>query len=283
MKTRMRTKTKKSKNASALKPIGVFDSGLGGLTIVREMRRRLPAESIIYFGDMARLPYGTKSKEQILTYSIQNTLFLLKHKVKAVVVACNSSSSAAYNFLKNHFNLPIIDVIEPAVDAALEATRTGRVGVIATQATVDSGAYEKGLKRKRPSVKVFQAACPLFVPLVEEGWLEGKVTRQIAEVYLKPLLSKKIDTLILGCTHYPLLHQAIQEVAGKKIRLIDSMAPTVDELASVLEKKDLANPAPNSRRDLLKIYVSDKPRNFVRVGEKFLAQKLNHVEVVRQK
>ena len=267
---------------SALKPIGVFDSGLGGLTIVREMQRRLPAESIVYFGDMARLPYGTKSKEQILTYSIQNTLFLLKHKVKAVVVACNSSSSAAYTFLKNHFNLPIIDVIEPAVESALAATRTRRIGVIATQATVDSGAYQKGLQKKDPKVKVFQSACPLFVPLVEEGWLSGKVTREVAAVYLKPLLAQKMDVLILGCTHYPLLRQAIQAVVGKKIKLVDSIAPTVEQLTAVLRKKEMAHPQ-NGRKSSLKIYVSDSPRNFVRVGEKFLGRKLDYVEVVRQK
>ncbi len=273
-----------NRSASASKPIGVFDSGLGGLTIVREMLSRLPGEQLIYFGDMARLPYGTKSKEQILTYSIQNTLFLLKHRVKAVVVACNSSSSAAYSFLKSHFNLPIIDVIEPAVEAAVQATRTGRVGVIATQATVDSGAYEKWLKKKKSSVRVFQASCPLFVPLVEEGWLDGKVTRQIAEIYLKPLLAKKVDVLILGCTHYPLLRRAIAQVAGPSVRLVDSIEPTVGQLENVLTRKDFRNPVPDShRKDALKVYVSDKPRNFVKVAEKFLGQKLNHVEVVRQK
>lgn len=275
----------KKNGASSLKPIGVFDSGLGGLTIVREMQRRLPAESIIYFGDMARLPYGTKSKEQILTYSIQNTLFLLKHKVKAVVVACNSSSSAAYRFLKNHFNLPIVDVIAPAVRAALAATRTKRVGVIATQATVDSGAYQKGLLQKDPKVKVFSASCPLFVPLVEEGWLDEKVTREIAEIYLKPLLAQKIDVLILGCTHYPLLRRALQQVAGHGVKLIDSIEPAVDDLAEVLEKKSLAHPDGSAAKKSvpLRIYVSDRPRNFIRVGEKFLGQKLDHVEVVRQK
>lgn len=274
----------KRSSASAVKPIGVFDSGLGGLTIVREMRRRLPGESIIYFGDMARLPYGTKSKEQILAYSIQNTLFLLKHKVKAIVVACNSSSSAAYRFLINHFNLPIIDVIEPAVDAALASTRTGRVGVIATQATIDSGAYSRSLEKKIKSAQIYQGSCPLFVPLVEEGWLEGKVTRDIAEIYLRPILKKNIDTLILGCTHYPLLREAIQGVAGKRVKLVDSISPTVQQLETVLEKNQMKNPAKeNTREDALKIYVSDKPRNFIRVGEKFLGHKLHHVEVVRQK
>lgn len=267
---------------SALQPIGVFDSGLGGLTIVREMRKVLPAESIIYFGDMARLPYGTKSKEQIQTYSVQNTLFLIKHKVKSVVIACNSSSSAAYQFIRSHFNLPVIDVIEPAVQGAIESTRSGRVGVIATSATVASGAYEKGLLRRRPGVKVFQAACPLFVSLVEEGWLTGRVTRDIAKIYLKPLLAKKIDTLILGCTHYPMLRESIQAVVGNKIRLVDSISPTVLRLRQTLRQKGLVRPESSSKGEL-RIFVSDKPGNFVRLGEKFLGEKLNRVEVVRQK
>lgn len=281
----MRTKKKTRSNAAhklTRKPIGVFDSGLGGLTIVREMRRMLPDESIVYFGDLARLPYGTKSKEQIQTYSVQNTLFLIKQKVKAVVIACNSSSSAAYQFIKSHFNLPVIDVIEPAVQSALESTKNGRIGVIATRATVESGAYEKGLLRKNPKTKVFQEPCPLFVSLVEEGWLSGPVTREIVKIYLKPLLSKKIDTLILGCTHYPMLRQSIREVVGNKIKLIDSISPTVRSLSQTLRKKELAAEKPSSK-SALRVYVSDRPRNFIRLGEKFLGEKLHHVELVRQK
>lgn len=265
----------------ACRPIGVFDSGLGGLTIVREIRRCLPNESIVYFGDMARLPYGTKSKEQILSFSIQNTLFLLKHKVKAVVVACNSSASAAYSFLKRHFNLPIIDVIQPAAESALMASRGKKIGLIATQATVSSLAYEKSLQSRAGGLRIFSAACPLFVPLVEEGWLEGSITDQIIRTYLKPLLRKKIDTLILGCTHYPLLREAIQKAVPSRVRIIDSVAPTVQKLASILDKKGLRYLP--SRRGELHIYVSDKPRNFIRVGEKFLGECLHHVKVVRQK
>ena len=270
-----------TQSRNAQKPIGVFDSGLGGLTIVREIRRRLPDETLVYFGDMARLPYGTKSKEQILTYSIQNTLFLIKHKVKAVVVACNSSSSAAYGFLKNHFNLPVVDVIEPAVQSALATTASGRIGVIATQATIDSGAYEKGLLKGNPKVKVFQASCPLFVPLVEEGWWSGKITEGVAATYLKPLLKNKVDTLILGCTHYPMLRETLQRVAGPKIRLVDSIYPTVERLRLLLQKKELS--CTSASKDRLRIYASDKPRNFVRMGEIFLGEKMKHVEVVRQK
>lgn len=265
----------------AQRPIGVFDSGLGGLTIVHEIRRRLPNESIVYFGDLARLPYGTKSKEQILSFSIQNTLFLLKHKVKAIVIACNSSSSAAYPFLKRHFNLPVIDVIVPAAEAAVAATRNQRIGVIATAATIDSQVYEKEVKRLNPRAKIVTGSCPLFVPLVEEGWLNGKITEEIIHVYLDPLRKQKIDTLILGCTHYPLLKKALENVVKGSVRLVDSVAPTVEKLASILTKKGLRYPS--SRKGGLKIYVSDRPRNFVSVGEKFLGEKLKHVEVVRQK
>lgn len=265
----------------ANRPIGVFDSGLGGLTVVREIRRRLPDEDIVYFGDMARLPYGTKSKEQILSFSIQNTLFLLKHKIKAMVIACNSSASVAYTFLKRHFNLPIVDVIEPAAASAVNVTRSNRIGLIATHATVESGAYDKALKKISSRAKISSGACPLFVPFVEEGWLSGKITEQVAEVYLKPLRSAKVDTLILGCTHYPLLHSTIQKVAGPKIKLVDSVVPAVDRLSDILTQKELHYPS--SRKGTLKVYVSDKPRNFIRVGEKFLGEKLNHVEVVRQK
>lgn len=263
------------------RPVGIFDSGVGGLTIVRAVRKMLPNEPIVYFGDMARLPYGTKSKEQILTYSIQNTLFLLKHKVKAVVVACNSSSSAAYSFLKRNFNLPIVDVIVPAAQSAVEISKTSRIGLIATQATVDSQAYEKALKKLLPKVKVSSGACPFFVPLVEEGWLEGKITEEVAAVYLKPLIRKRIDTLILGCTHYPLLRKSIEKVLPAGVRIVDSVFPTVQSLASILDKKGLRYPG--TQKGFLKIFVSDKPRNFISVSEKFLGEKLTHVEVVRQK
>ncbi len=263
------------------RPIGVFDSGLGGLTVVREIRRGLPSEFVVYFGDTARLPYGTKSREQILRFSIQNTLFLLRHNIKALVIACNSSASAATSFLKAHFNLPILDVIQPSIEAAAEATRSGRMGVIATQATIDSGVYEKALRKINPRIRIFTAACPLFVPLVEEGWVRGEIPTRVAESYLAPLVKKKIDVLMLGCTHYPLLKQTIQQVAGKGVRLIDSALPTVKKLTFLLQKKGLSYPKRCASE--LKIYVSDRPRNFARMGESFLGERLNHVELVRQK
>lgn len=264
------------------KPIGVFDSGLGGLTIVREIRKKFPRESVVYFGDMARLPYGIKSKDQILRFSVENTLFLLSKKVKAVVVACNSSSSAAYQFLKGHFNLPVIDVIEPAVTAALNTTKCDRVGVIATQATIESLAYTKLIQKRNPTAKVFSAACPLFVPLVEEGLLNDSITEAVIERYLEPLKKKSIDTLILGCTHYPMLKKQIQNYMGAQIKLVDSIQPTVVRLESELVQKKLGMKS-SGRAGRLEVFLSDKPRNFVRVGEKFLGEQMKQVKVVRPK
>ena len=264
-----------------LKPIGVFDSGLGGLTVVREIRRVLPEEPIVYFGDIARLPYGIKSKEQILNFSIQNTLFLLKQKIKALVVACNSSSSAAYPFLKCHFHLPVVDVIEPAAETAVSVTRSGRVGVIATNATVESRAYEKAIRKRSRAVKVFSQACPLFVPLVEEGWLNGSITGKIIASYLDAFKKNRVDTLILGCTHYPLLAGAIQKVMGPRVRLVDSTRPTVEKLSFLLQSNGLSYPGQGKGK--LKIFVSDLPRNFVKIGERFLGEKMNHVEIARHK
>lgn len=260
-------------------PIGVFDSGLGGLTVVREIRRLLPYESIIYYGDIARLPYGIKSREQILTYSIENTLFLLKQKVKALVIACNSSASAAYDFLKSHFNLPVVDVIQPAVASAIATTKSGKIGVIATQSTVSSKVYENSLMKKKPELEIYSVACPLFVPLVEEGWLSNPITDQVIETYLSPITRKKIDTLILGCTHYPLLKKAIQKYVGSNIQLVDSAIPTSEKLRAQLNDKKIASA--KSQKGLLKIFVSDWPRNFVRIGEEFLGETLDHVKVVR--
>lgn len=264
-------------------PIGVFDSGLGGLSVVREIRRYLPSESIVYFGDIARLPYGIKSREQILSYSIQNTLFLLKQRVKAVVIACNSSSSAAYRFLKRHFSLPVIDVIEPAVEKAAKIISKGkrRIGILATSSTVASKAYEKAISKRANSIEVLQLACPLFVPLVEEGWHQGSIVRDIVKFYLAPMKKFKPNALILGCTHYPLLRAAIQKEMGPRVTLIDSAKPTVEKLSSLLEENALSYV--NSRKGFLKLYVSDLPRNFIRIGEEFLGEKLHHIEVVRQK
>lgn len=261
------------------RPIGVFDSGLGGLTVVKELRKKLPGESVIYFGDLAHLPYGTKSQKQILAYSQANTRLLLKHKVKAIVIACNSSSSIAGQALKEDFNIPFVDVIQPAAYEAAGMTRNGRVGVIATPATIASGAYEKAIRRIQKSIRVFSQPTPLLVPLVEEGWLKEDVTCAIISRYLKPLIAKKIDTLILGCTHYPLLKPLIRKVVSSKLHIIDSAVPTVKELRLLLDRKGITRR--DRQKGRLNILLSDRPGNFKKIGEKFLGEKMKSVDEVR--
>ena len=261
------------------KPIGVFDSGLGGLTVVREIRRQLPGESIVYFGDIARLPYGTKSIRQIQSFSLENAQFLLSWGVKALVIACNSSSSAAFSLLKRRFLIPIVSVIEPAVEEALQKTQNRRIGVIGTVATIESRVYEKALRERNPEVKIYTQSCPLFVSLVEEGWLNGGVTERVIEKYLTPLVTKKIDTLILGCTHYPILAQQIRSFLGSGVQLIDSAGPTVRRLKAFLGQKEILNEQPRQAR--FQVFTSDLPRNFLSVGEQFLGEKLPRVKVVR--
>ncbi|MCJ7554369.1 MAG: glutamate racemase, partial [Ignavibacteriaceae bacterium] len=204
------------------KPIGVFDSGIGGLTVVKKILSTLPKESIVYFGDTARVPYGSKSNETVIEYSIQNTNFLLSKNVKAVVVACNTVSSIAIQELKNRYNVPVIGMIEPGASMAVNETKNGKIGVIGTRATVGNKAYSAAIKNISPEIEVFEKACPLFVPLAEEGWTHHKATYEIAEEYLKELRDLEIDTLVLGCTHYPILADIIQEVIGEKVKLIDS-------------------------------------------------------------
>lgn len=263
----------------ARNPIGVFDSGLGGLTVVKAIRAILPSEDIYYFGDLARLPYGTKSPEQIIRFSVENTEFLLRRRVKAVVIACNSSASAAFQLLRKKYLIPIVDVITPAVREAVLASTSGRIGLIATRATVESGAYEKALRELSPKARVTSEACPLFVPLVEEGMASDRITSLMAERYLRPLIRKRVDTLILGCTHYPLLSRVIRQVLPRGVHLVDSARPTVQGLAEILIQRGLKNPG--KKKGGLSIFVSDKPRRFTEIGERFLGETLTHVEVVR--
>ena len=266
-------------NKSNEAPIGVFDSGLGGLTVVRELRRRLPHERIVYFGDIARLPYGIKSEKQIREFSCENTEFLLKRKVKAVVVACNTSTSAAYSYLKKNYSVPIIDVIQPAAERAVSVTRNQRIGVIATQATIASKAYDSAIRSCNQQAKVFSQACPLLVPFVEEGVLEGELIEMVLNRYLGPLLKYKIDTLILGCTHYPLLKKVIQKKVGKNVKLIDSAPAAVGKLYDLLLKTKSFRS--QKKKGDLQVFVSDLPTTFRPVGARFLGEHLNHVKVVR--
>jgi glutamate racemase len=254
------------------KAIGVFDSGLGGLTVVKELMKTLPQEEIVYFGDTARVPYGTKSKESIIRFSKENTEELLKHNVKMIVVACNSSSSYALEELKQNYSLPIMGVITPGARKAVQATKNNRIGVIATKATIASQEYTKNINWFNSKVIVFSQACPLFVPLVEEGWFDKKVTFHVAQEYLKDLKKAKIDTLILGCTHYPLLKRTIGQVMGTKVKLIDSAAVVAQEVKDLLFKKGINNPG--GRKAQHKFIVSDRPQDFKKIAKTFLGQEI---------
>ena len=219
--------------------IGIFDSGVGGLTVARAVEVLLPDLPYVYFGDLAHLPYGAKSREMLIEYSCRNTDFLLGQGARVIVVACNSASSAAASELRRRYRVPMIDVIDPAVEAAARVSAGGRIGLIGTRATVDSGVYEERLKGIRPECAVFSQACPLLVPLVEEGWLNRRETRMIVRRYLRPLKERRIDTLILGCTHYPMLTEVIAPRIGRRVRIIDSSVEAALRLKHFLER----NPA----------------------------------------
>ena len=257
-------------------PIGVFDSGMGGLTVVAEMITQLPNESIIYFGDTARLPYGPKSPDTVLRYSREITSYLRDEGVKALVVACNTATAHAVPALRREFKLPIVGVIEPGARAAAAVTKTKRVGVIGTAGTIKSRAYEKEIRKILPDVEVHAQSCGLFVPLVEEGWVDSEPTRAIARNYLAPLVSAEVDTLVLGCTHYPLLKSVIGNVMGRDVRLIDSAHETARETAEVLRNQGLANETPNGAR--YRFIASDAPDTFLTLGQRFLGSPIDRVE-----
>ena len=259
-------------------PIGVFDSGIGGLTVVRELMKQLPNESIIYFGDTARVPYGPKSPDTVLRYSREIVDFLKGEGVKAVVVACNTATAHALPALREENDLPVIGVIEPGSRAAARATRSGKVGVIGTQGTINSRAYERAIHAAAPDASITALACPLFVPLVEEGWIETEPTTLIAREYLAPISEARVDTLVLGCTHYPLLKNTIGRVVGREVRLIDSAEETAAETAQALKDAGLAHSATDDAR--YRFIASDAPEQFLRVGGRFLGASIDRVETV---
>jgi glutamate racemase len=261
-------------------PIGIFDSGVGGLTVLREVRERLPREDVIYLGDTARVPYGTKSQATVERYASEDAAFLDRKGVKLIVVACNTASALAGRHLHQEFGLPLLSVIGPGARAAAEATRAGRIGVIATEATVESGAYEQRIREAcgGRQVEVFSRACPLFVPLAEEGETDSQLARLAAEQYLAPLRGQGIDTLVLGCTHYPLLKRVIVETMGDGVRLVDSAEETAKEVARLLEQNELLNDRVG--RGESRFYVTDAARRFHRIAERFLGEPLGHLEAV---
>ena len=259
-------------------PIGVFDSGIGGLTVVKRLASTLPNESIVYFGDTARVPYGSKSNSTVIEYSIQNTKFLLQKNIKALVVACNTASSIAIPELKKMFDIPIIGMIEPGSKMALKKSKTNKIGVIGTRATINNLAYSKEIKMLNSSAQVVEKPCPLFVPLAEEGWINHEATFKIAEEYLKELRDIGIDTLVLGCTHYPILSEVIQKVIGSKVTLIDSGVASSEVIKSELEKLNLLSDS--NKPGGQDYYVSDIPAKFKEVAELFLGREIDHVHKV---
>jgi glutamate racemase len=260
-------------------PIGVFDSGVGGLTVVRALMERLPFESIHYFGDTARVPYGVKSVQTIAHYTTQIAEFLLEKNVKLLIIACNTMAAVSAQVVRDLSPAPVLDVIDAGALAALAATRSRRIGVIGTPTTINSNAYARAIHRIDPEARLTSQACALLVPLVEEGWLDHPVTRLTAQEYLKPVLAEQIDSLVLGCTHYPLLKPLLQSVAGPDIALVDSAEAMAEQTATLLTEMGLHNPsrlAPEYH-----FWVTDVPLRFQTIGERFLGRSLSHVHLVQ--
>jgi glutamate racemase len=254
-------------------PIGVFDSGIGGLTVVRALKKILPNEDIIYLGDTARVPYGIKSPEAITRFAFEDTQFLINRKVKLVIVACHTVSSVCLSELKKSFPVPILGVIEPGARAALAATKNRRIGVIGTQATIMAGTYERVIRKiAQQDVEIVAKSTPLFVPLVEEGWLDNDVTLMVAKTYLKSFQVEGIDTLLLGCTHYPLLKGIIRKVL-KRVTLVDSSTATASEAKAILTELGLARPpSKTNKKPDYRFYLSDLTPNFTEIGKRFLGE-----------
>ena len=261
-------------------PIGVFDSGVGGLTVVRALMERLPLESILYFGDTARVPYGVKSVATIEAFTAQITDYLLEQGVKMLIIACNTMAAVASHVVKERAaGIPVLDVIEAGALAAVQGSPSRAIGVIGTPTPIDSNAFARRIHALDPHVRVYSQACPLLVPLVEEGWLDHAVTRLTAQEYLRPVVAENVDALVLGCTHYPLLKPLLQEVAGPGVRLVDSAITVAEQAARTLAGLDLANPG-----DTLPTYryaVTDIPLRFQTIGERFLGRSLGTVERVQ--
>ena len=252
-------------------PIGVFDSGIGGLTVVREIMRQIPNEKIVYFGDTARVPYGSKSRETVTRFCRQSVRFLQAHEVKTIVAACNTASAYALDELEKEIDIPMIGVVKPGAKAAAAATRNGRLGVIATEATIGSRIYNQYIQQLNPGITILGKACPLFVPLVEEGLLQDPVTDEIARRYLAELIDSDIDTLILGCTHYPLIRSTIGRVMGEHVTLVNPAYETAMELKEMLREKEILNTeAPQLGSNQYQFYVSDTTDKFIRFANSIM-------------
>jgi glutamate racemase len=267
-----------SGNSLSQKPVGVFDSGVGGLTVVSQIFRQLPNEQVIYFGDMGRTPYGIRSAEVIKKFSRQNVNFLLEQDVKFIVVACNTASALALNYIERIFSIPMMGVIEPGARAAAQYTQNNRIGVIGTEATIGSSSYTKALLKINPKLEVFGLACPLFVSLAENGYVDKPATQLIAEDYLVPIRDKNIDTLVLGCTHYPPLKGIIGKVMGESVRLVDSADETAKTVKKMLAELGLTNDS--GKKPVHKFYVSDTPEKLKAISGYFVDQPIDKVEMI---
>lgn len=257
-------------------PIGVFDSGLGGLTVAHAIMRQLPAESLVYFGDTARVPYGPKSPDTVRRYSHEIAAYLLDQGVKAIVVACNTATAHALPMLKEELGVPVIGVVDPGARAAVRASRSGRIGVIATAGTIKSGAYVRAIEAEAPGARVIARACPLFVPLVEEGWIDREATWSVAHEYLAPFRHDEVDTLVLGCTHYPLLKPVIGEIVGRGVRLIDSAEEAALDTRRMLAEHSLEA---TSGVGTYRFIASDDPQQFLTLGQRFFGDTIERVEI----
>jgi len=259
------------------RPIGVFDSGIGGLTVLREIWKAVPEESTIYFGDNSRAPYGTKSRSTVIRYSLQNMKFLESKDVKMIVVACNTASAYAYEELKKRANVPVVEVVTPGADVACRATKNGRIGIIATKGTISTGVYKKAVEDRvkelgMENIEIFEQACPLFVSLAEEGWWDKEVTKLTAEEYLKPLKEAGVDTLVMACTHYPLLSKVIKEVMGDNVVLVNTGEATAQVVKELLDKEGTASEG--NSNPLREFFTSDEPELFEQVATPFLGEGL---------
>jgi glutamate racemase len=271
-------------------PIGIFDSGVGGLTVYRALHEKLPNERFIYLGDTARVPYGTKSLATVERYAIENSEFLVSRGIKMLVVACNTASALALPKIRTRIGIDVVGVIGPGARKAVEITKNNpnpKIGVIATEATIASRAYSEAIRRASKTAEIIETACPLFVSLAEENWTKEPETRSIALKYLNVIIESKIDALVLGCTHYPILREVIQETVGEKVSLIDSGEATAEEIKNLLEEKNLSNKNPPRREierrlcdDLDHFYVTDAAERFARVAERFLGVKPAKLEAI---
>ncbi len=260
------------------RPIGVFDSGLGGLTVLNEIKRLIPTESVVYFGDNGRAPYGTKSKETVIKYTFQDIRFLLNQDIKMIVIACNTASACSLQLVKDNFDIPVIEVTEPGAVTAVRETKNGKIGVIGTIATINSGVYERAINRLDNSVEIISKACPLFVPLVEEGWWENDIALKVAQEYLTSLKSDNIDTLVLGCTHYPLLYKTISKVMGEEVKLVSSALEVTKVVKKILKEKDIERD--QRVKPVYRYYTSDSVEKFEDLGSAILESEIHSAEKV---